>query len=207
MRFHWDYSEKSPPIPRFPARQDLRGLGLSDWEGYAKRLVTKFDYTNTFLHSEPRLDIAEIDESLSRTFDFLISSEVFEHVDPPVERAFGNARRLLRPGGVLVLTVPYGLGEATVEHFSGLSSYELVTDEAGRRMLEARSADGTVTRYDKLVFHGGDGATLEMRVFALVDIKKYLREAGFRAIEVLDGEPRYESSAEPGPARYSQLHN
>ena len=116
---------------------------------------------------------------------------MFEHVEPPVERAFGNARRLLRPSGILVLTVPYGLGDATVEHFSGLRSYEVVTDEAGRRVLEARTADGTVTRHVNPVFHGGDGATLEMRVFALVDIKRHLRDAGFRAIEVLDGEPRY----------------
>ena len=129
-------------------------------------------------------------ESLSGAFDFLISSEVFEHVEPPVERAFRNARRLLR-SRVFVLTVPYGLGDATLEHFGGLSSYEVVTDYAGRRVLEARSADGTVTRYDDLVFHGGDGATLEMRVFALVDIKKHLRDAGFRGIEVLDDEPRY----------------
>ena len=180
---------ESLPIPRFPARRDLRGLGLSDWEGYATRLVTKFDYTNTFLTQSAL--ISEIDESLNATFDFVISSEVFEHVEPPVERAFRNARRLLRSGGVLVLTVPYGLGDATVEHFNGPSSYEVVTDYAGRRVLEARSADGTVTRYDDLVFHGGDGATLEMRVFALVDIKKHLRDAGFRGIEVLDDEPRF----------------
>ena len=182
---------ESLPIPRFPLRRDLRGLGLSDWEGYATRLAAKFDYTNTFLHTEPRLDITEIDESLARTLDFLISSEVFEHVAPPVERAFANAGCLLKPGGVLVLTVPYGLGAATVEHFPGLGDYEIVSDEAGEPVLETRAPDGSVVRYDNLVFHGGPGATLEMRAFALSSIEMHLRQAGFHTIEVLGDEPRY----------------
>jgi SAM-dependent methyltransferase len=182
---------ESLPIPRFPQRLDLRGFGLSDWEGYASGLARKLDYTNTFLHIEPRLDIADIDRRLDRTLDFVISSEVFEHVAPPVGRAFVNAARLLTPGGVFVLTVPYSLGAATVEHFPGLGDYEIVVDESGERVLETRAPDGQVVRYANLVFHGGVGATLEMRVFALASIEAHLREAGFQSIEVLGDEPRY----------------
>ncbi len=87
---------ESLPIPRFPQRLDLRGFGLSDWEGYATGLARKLDYTNTFLHTEPHLDIVDIDGRLAGTLDFLISSEVFEHVAPPVQRAFANASRLLK---------------------------------------------------------------------------------------------------------------
>ena len=182
---------ESLPIPRFPQRRDLRGLGLSDWEGYATWLAKKFDYTNTFLHTEPRLDITEIDESLAGTLDFLISSEVFEHVAPPVERAFANAACLLKPGGVFVLTVPYGLAANTVEHFPDLGDYEIVSDEAGEPVLETSTGDGSVIRYRNLVFHGGDGATLEMRSFALASLETHLREAGFHPVEVLGDEPRY----------------
>jgi SAM-dependent methyltransferase len=182
---------ESLPIPRFPLRRDLRGLGLSDWGGYATRLATKLDYTNTFLHAEPRLDIAAIDSGLARTLDFLISSEVFEHVAPPVERAFANAGTLLKPGGILVLTVPYGLGAATIEHFPGLGDYELVIDRAGEQVLETHAPDGRVVRHGNLVFHGGPGATLEMRVFALGSLETHLREAGFHSIEVLSDEARF----------------
>jgi len=182
---------ESLPIPRFPRRPDLRGLGLSDWGGYATSLATKFDYTNTFLHTEPRLDITEIDGGLAGTLDFLISSEVFEHVAPPVGRAFANAACLLKPGGALVLTVPYGLGAATVEHFPGLGDYDIVSDEAGERVLETHAPDGSLVRYRNLVFHGGDGATLEMRSFALASLEAHLSEAGFHPVEVLGDEPRY----------------
>lgn len=182
---------ESLPIPRFPQRLDLRGFGLSDWGGYANGLARKLDYTNTFLHTEPHLDIADIDERLVGTLDFLISSEVFEHVAPPVERAFVNAGRLLKAGGVLVLTVPYGLGAATLEHFPLLGAYEIVTDEMGEPVLETRASDGRAVRYRDLVFHGGEGATLEMRAFALASIETQLCDAGLHSIEVLGDEPQY----------------
>ena len=184
---------ESLPIPRFPVRPDLRGLGLSDWDGYATPLATKLNYTNTFLHRDPRLDIADVDgvSKFATTLDFLISSEVFEHVTPPVERAFRNAQRLLKPGGILVLTVPYSLEGETVEHFPGLRDYELVMDAAGEQVLVACAADESVSRYDSLVFHGGEGVTLEMRVFAIASLEKQLHEAGFHSVEVLGDEPRF----------------
>src|SRR5262245_18977844 len=190
--------EESPPIHRFPQRRDLRGLGLSDWGGYATSLARKFDYTNTFLHTEPYLDITDIDGGLTGTIDFLISSEVFEHVVPPVERAFANAGRLLKVGGILVLTVPYTLRAATVEHFPGLGDYEIVGDDTGERVLKTRTPEGSEVRYGNLVFHGGEGATLEMRVFALASLETNLREAGFHSIEVLGDELRY-GIVWPGP--------
>ena len=55
--------------------------------------------TNTFLHKPPLLNtVSPPKEWLSR-FDFVISSDVFEHVVPPVSRAFENALHLLKPGG------------------------------------------------------------------------------------------------------------
>ena len=114
-------------------------------------------------------------------------------------RACGSARReSLRKrrvpaeaGGVLVLTVPYGLAANTVEHFPDLGDYEIVSDEEGEPVLETSTRDGSVVRYRNLVFHGGDGATLEMRSFALASLETHLREAGFHPVEVLGDEPRY----------------
>jgi len=31
----------------FPVRPDIRGIGLSDWDGYAGGLPHKLNYTNT----------------------------------------------------------------------------------------------------------------------------------------------------------------
>ena len=45
--------------PHFPKLKSIRGLGMSDKEGYAAILAEKFDYTNTFYDREPRLDFTE----------------------------------------------------------------------------------------------------------------------------------------------------
>ena len=106
---------KSLALPDFPYRPDILGVGLSDWEGYASRLAKKLQYTNTFYHQEPFLDITDIGPAPPQ-YDFLISSDVFEHVCQPVERVFQNAYKLLKPGGLMILTVPYVEGRTT-EHF------------------------------------------------------------------------------------------
>src|SRR5450432_2572924 len=89
-------------LPDLTPRRDLIGIGLSDSTTYADRLAGKFAYTNTYFDSEPRLDIANVSPELNARYDFIIASDVFEHIAQPVTRAFCNARRLLKPGGVLI---------------------------------------------------------------------------------------------------------
>ena len=102
----------------FPVHPDMRGLGMTDWEGYANRLAEKFSYQNTYYHQEPRLDISAVEIPAHHLAnDFIISSEVFEHVVPPVSRAFENVSKMLKPGGLFILTVPYTNKKETIEHF------------------------------------------------------------------------------------------
>ena len=56
------------------------------------------------------------------TYDFILSSDVFEHVAPPVERAFEEAFRLLKPNGFLCITVP-SVADDTVEYYPDLHEY------------------------------------------------------------------------------------
>ncbi len=97
------------------ARRELSGIGLSDWEGYAHILSSLFTYTNTFFKSEPALDITRPGTAHGQ-LDFLIASEVFDHVAGDVEQMFANVHALLKPGGVLVFTVPFTLEGPTVEY-------------------------------------------------------------------------------------------
>lgn len=175
---------ESIPLPAFPSRPDLTGIGLSDWAGYADRLAEKLGYRNTFLHQEPLLDIANPDPAGEGTLDFLISSEVFEHVSPPLGRALEGAFRLLKPGGLLVLTLPYVPVGKTVEHFPELHDWRLVEHEGATR-LENTTVDGRLQVFDDLTFHGGPGQTLEMRVCALPTLRAELEAAGFSEIVVL----------------------
>ncbi len=166
-------------IDDFPPRPELVGWGLSDWHGYAGRLTSRLGYRNTFFHCEPRVDIVAPPREALGTLDFLIASDVFEHVPPPVSRACEGAHALLKPGGILVFSVPFSIKiDATEEHFPELHDYALV-EENGRQWLRNRTRDGREQRFDQLKFHGGDGATLEMRKFELEGLKADLARAGF----------------------------
>lgn len=174
---------ESHAIPDMPFRPDLVGVDMSGAATYAGRLAERIGYTNTFLHKPPFLDIvAPPEEWLSRC-DFVISSEVFEHVPPPVSRAFENTLRLLKPGGVLVLTVPYAPVGEIVEHFPELHRYH-VEKRDGKRVLVNATVNGSVQEFDHLVFHGGEGETLEMRVFSESGVLRELERAGFTDIHI-----------------------
>jgi len=172
-----------PALADLPPRRDVVGIGLSDDDAYANRLAAKLGYANTFFHKEPRLDIANAPADMTGRYDFLIASDVFEHVVPPVSRAFANARRILKPGGVFVFSVPYGLDGETVEHFPDLADFN-VAKKKGRWRLVNRTTDGREQVYDNLVFHGGPGTTLEMRLFSLPALLREFAQAGFASMRV-----------------------
>ncbi len=130
------------------------------------------------------LDIsAELSPESLICYDFVISSEVFEHVVPLVGRAFRNVFRMLKRGGVFLLTAPFGSPPETIEHFPELYHFK-VEDRQGGLTLTNVTQTGTTQRFDKLIFHGGPGTTLEMRVFAEEDLKRQLAAAGFTQIKV-----------------------
>ncbi len=174
-------------IPDFPVLKGIRGFGMSDPPELAQRLAEKFEYTNTFYHQEPRLDIADpspehLREHTGR-YDFILTSEVLEHVSPPVERAFVNLNRMLKTDGLLLLTVPYRLDGRTVEHFPELHEYSLASP-GGRTVLVNRRRDGSLEVFENLSFHGGDGSTLEMRVFSETSLKEIIAAAGFTSVRI-----------------------
>ena len=175
------------PIDAFPRDPGIRGVGLSDWDAYAERLGTRLSYTNTYYHQEPLLDITCNPEHQVGSCDFLISTDVFEHVLPPVGLAFTGARQLLKEGGVLILTVPYMVEPAdTIEHFPSLHEWALEQDNGGAWRLENKRSDGSLEVFTELVFHGGPGSTLEMRLFSLQSLLDELRKAGFSSVRVAE---------------------
>jgi SAM-dependent methyltransferase len=177
---------RSIPLVEFPKSAGTRGLGMSDWDGYASRLAQAFDYTNTFYDVEPHFDVmAEVPPESAGTYDFIISSDVLEHVAPPYETALTHLRQLLKPGGTLILSVPMKSDGATDEHFPDLHHYDIATLD-GDPLLVNRTKAGAIQVFEDLVFHGGAGATLEMRVFSEPDVLDGLRRVGFDRVERFD---------------------
>jgi len=173
----------SMPVSDFPVMKGIRGIGMSDSPELAERLAEKLDYTNTFYHQAPRFDVTHPDPNEFGRYDFILTSEVMEHVPPPVEQAFANLFRLLKPDGLLVMTTPYTLGGKTKEHFPELHQFTLA--QLGEEtVLVNRRRDGSVEVFDDLVFHGGPGSTVEMRVFTEESLRELLLGAGFSSVRV-----------------------
>jgi len=173
------------PLTKFPKQKHITGIGMSDSKVYATPLGRIFSYTNTFYHKKPRLDITSIGPELNESIDFVISSDVFEHVPPPVGQAFANLHRLLKPGGICILSVPYTDSGETLEHFPELYDFKLVRDKGTMRLLN-KTRDGANQVFENLSFHGGGGATLEMRLFSKPSLMELLANANFTDIKFYD---------------------
>jgi SAM-dependent methyltransferase len=176
---------KAVPLREFPVLKNRRGLGMTDDASYASLLAEKFDYTNTFYHCDPFFDITKAHPDLYGTYDFIISSDVFEHIAPPVERAMEEVYKLLKPEGALILSVPSSIDEETIEHYPDLHQYAVV-ELNGNPIIVNRKTDGSFQVHENPVFHGGGGTTLEMRLFSREDLAKKLRNAGFSEVIFLD---------------------
>jgi hypothetical protein len=177
------FGGRSLPVDEWTGVEGVEVLGVSDAELVARALGQKVRYRNTFLHREPVLDICAPGPGYHSGCDVLVCSDVLEHVPPPVERAFEGMRKIVRPGGFLLMTVPCTALEQTVEHYPRLHDYRIV-ERDGRQVLVNRTADGRTEEFGDLVFHGGPGETLEMRVFGIADLEGRLRAAGFPRVEI-----------------------
>jgi SAM-dependent methyltransferase len=175
--------DRSVILPDFPKNSEIRGVGMSDWDGFAVPLAQKLDYTRTYFDHEPRLDLKNLNSNQEGRYDFVLCSEVLEHVETPVEPAFTGLAHLLKPNGVLVLTVPYQINTGTIEHFPNLHEYS-VTQIGSSYVLVNRTKDGIYEVFDKLNFHGGIGATLEMRIFGEPDLMRDLSACGFEQVTI-----------------------
>jgi len=182
-------------IATVPERKEISGIGLSDSDIYARELSRIFTYTNTFHYTDPKLDIAsEASTSNFALVDFVICSDVLEHVPPPAITAFVNLRKLVRPGGSLILTVPYLEGYETIEHYPYLYRWKTIQMDNGCHVIvNLRRGDPhhvehppQVELFSDPIFHGGPGEVLEMRIYGEGDLRARLAYAGFSSIEEIE---------------------
>jgi len=165
-------------LTEFPVLKSIHGLGFSDSDTYSGYLESRFSYANTFYDRQPCFDLLRPDEKEFGKYDFLICSDVLEHVPAPIDRAFLTLGRLLKPTGILIVTVPYSLETDTIEHYPDLTA-SVLTEIGGRTVLVGRSSSGKYRVFDQLEFHGGIGSTLEQRIFSDAGIRAGLARAGF----------------------------
>ena len=92
---------------------------------------------------------------------------------------------MLRPGGLIVLTVPFDERTDTTEHFPNVRDFKLLNFDA-EWLLVGRTDAGSYELHDDLTFHGGPGTTVEMRFFSRQAVIEHLAAAGFVDISVFD---------------------
>lgn len=175
----------SLPLPNFPSSKKLVGIGMSDSEIYAKPLSKIFSYINTFLNTTPILDIVNLDSKWENFADFIITSDVFEHVNPPVSSSFTNLLKILKRGGIVIFTVPYTVEGVSKEHYPNLFDFQ-IKKQNGINKLYNRTKNGEIEIFENLQWHGGPGQTLEMREFTEKSLLDQLSEAGFIDIKIYD---------------------
>jgi len=138
--------------------------------GYLRARAGQFTYSEFFDDMQPGAFKGEVQcqdvQALTydnASFDLCTSTEVFEHV-PDDHKGFSEIRRVLRPGGRFVFTVPLTEEAVTVER-------AVIEGGAIRHLLEPEY-HGDVIR--------GHGRVLAFRNYGL-DIVDRLKASGFRA--------------------------
>lgn len=161
----------------------INGIGMSD-SGFDILLKEKFSYTNTFYHQHPFLDIYNNKHvDTYKNLDFIICSDVFEHINPhpDIQIAFNNLYKMLKPGGFVIFSVPYN-DKAHMEHYPSLFKYSIEFND-GEYLVQNETINGKKEIFSNPIFHGGPGATLEMRQFSKDSIINYFNSSGFSKIE------------------------
>ena len=168
------------PIVRFDSiKSDWSriGLGISDDINVASRVATKFFYSNSYYDVFPLLDIRKVPSVAKRAFEFVICSDVLEHIDTGLDFAVEGIASMLKPNGFAVISVPILVDQANLEFYPNLSTFEILngevhwTDTNGEKMVDTNPE-----------FHGGRGQNLAFRQFTDDSITSTLLNNGFSKI-------------------------
>jgi hypothetical protein len=167
-----------------------RVLGLSDHPLVEQFFLSQKNvhYVNTFVDEGTRLDVIRPPKAFLSWADFLISSDVLEHVPFPTNQALLGKFNVLKPGGWLLLTVPYSAKGPSVEHYPWMVDYETVMVSPGSFKVIGVDRTGSQREVRDPIFHGGPGKTLEMRQLAVDVVIDELQRAGFVDVGVIDQE-------------------
>ena len=152
------------PLHEWPADKNRKLLESSPRGPHVMFLQNKFDFVapefdpgKTDASPEQFSDVQDLKFS-DDSFDVVLSSDVFEHVRHD-ERGFREVLRVLKPGGSLILTVPYSHSMAQTEVRVQVDGDEDI------HLMEPR-------------YHGGGGSTLQYRTYGR-DLMALLNEIGY----------------------------
>ncbi|MGK2869350.1 MAG: class I SAM-dependent methyltransferase [Mycobacterium sp.] len=125
--------ETSLPLYRFVG--ELDGANFSNdtiWEGHIEAGDT-FAYAESGTGRQFVADATDLHDIGSASYDFLLSSNCLEHVANPI-RALTEWRRVIKPGGALVLVLPNK--RSNFDHRRPVTKFEHLLDDFTRDVAE-----------------------------------------------------------------------
>ncbi len=164
--FRWKYRTTTPMLES-SARGALAMYFRKKFDYYG----TEFDPREIAAGTHPR-DFADFQKLhyADGTFDFVVASDVFEHIRRDAD-AMREVQRVLKPGGYLILTVPY-------DH------------ERAHTIQRVDTSGPTDVHVLPPQYHGGGGHTLAYREYGR-DVVDLMRAAGFEVERVDVDEPAF----------------
>lgn len=160
--------------------KNIKGIGMSDGGTLAQIFEDKFNYTNTFYHTNPYLDIYNNDHIKNyNNLDFIISSEVFEYINPypSIEIAFDNLYKMLGKGGHLVFSVPF-IYDKHKEYYPNLYNYSIKKNN-NQYIIYNKTKQNKKEIFNNVRVEQGPGNIIEMRLFSKSSIIYFLEKSGF----------------------------
>lgn len=153
------------------------GLGISDDITLSSKLSTKFSYSNSYFDTYPYLDIREIPFRAKNQFEFVVCSDVLEHIDIDLPSAISGLRSLLKVNGFLVASVPIIKDAKHKDFYPSMQTFTIIDDS-----VHWTDGQGGGHIDHNPEFHGGRGQNLAFRQFSNESFSSALNQAGFKEI-------------------------
>jgi hypothetical protein len=150
------------------------GLGISDDWRLARALAFLFNYTNSYLHQFPNVDLCSPPPNCFEYFEFISCSDVLEHTPPPMDQPMRGLYSMLKPGGFAVISVPLIRGSEYREFYPGLVKWDIRNDA-----VVWTDSEGGIHEDRSPEFHGGQGLTLAFRQWTEQMLIEKLKAVGF----------------------------
>jgi len=159
--------------------KNIKGIGMTDGP-LSQIFEEKFNYTNTFYNTAPYLDIYNNDHIKNyNNLDFIISSEVFEYINPypSLNTAFDNVYKMLSNGGVLIFSVPF-IYDKHKEYYPSLYNYTIKKNN-NEYVIYNKTKQNKKEIFNNVRVEEGTENIVEMRLFSKSSIIYFLEKSGF----------------------------
>ncbi len=166
-------------LTALPATNRLIDLGAGDLQ--FEKLFTRFVYTGVDFQKFPHISVVtDLTKTIplpAESADIITLSNTVEHI-PNTEHLFAECKRLLKPGGIIIGTVPFLVQVHQAPYdFNRYTDYQLrrFLEIAGFRNIEVVPLGSLIDAYDSMELKFFDHLKSKKRSFIVTLVNKARR--------------------------------